>query len=385
VSGTTSISPDARRLWRAARVPLALALLILMASIANALVRGPAEGGTLDPRGVVPSGSRVLARLLEAQGVQVELVRTTAAAQEAIDRDGRTSLFVTRPNWLVPEQLRALRDVNHLLLVAPGGEALDAVAPVLQPSGESDVGNRSPNCSLPAAQAAGVADMGGVLYRAKDGGGNVQLCYAEGGQASLATVVGGGRTTTVIGTAAPFTNEKLDEDGNAALTMRLLGQQPRLVWYVPSLGDPSLRGQEQSFYDLVPSGWKFGLVQAAIAVLLLALWRARRLGPVVAEPLPVVVRSAETVEGRARLYRRAGARAHAAAVLRSAARDRLVPLLGLPPDADPHAVVDAVARRSGRPAANVGSVMYGSPPPDDAGLVRLADALDALEKEVGRT
>ena len=50
---------------------------------------------------------------------------------------------------------------------------------------------------------------------------------------------------------------------------------------------------------------------------LLVLWRARRLGPVVTEPLPVVVRSAEVVEGHGRLYSRAGARDRAAAALRA--------------------------------------------------------------------
>jgi len=379
---TTSISPDAGQIWRTVRVPVAIAVLILVASVASALLRGADDGGTLDPRGVVPSGSRALARLLDAQGVRIELVRTTATAQHAARAgDADTTLLVTRPNWLLPAQLHALRGAaRDIVLVAPGPQALQALAPTVHVSGETGVGNRSPACSLEAARAAGVADMGGLLYR-----GGTQRCYAQAGAASLVSVAAAGRTTTVVGTAAPFTNAKLDEDGNAALSMRLLGAHARLIWYVPSLGDPSLPGEERSFYDLLPRGWKFGLAQVAIAVLLLALWRARRLGPVVAEPLPVVVRAAETVEGRARLYRRAGARDRAAAALRSAALDRLVPRLGLPRDADPHAVVDAAARRAGRPAAAVHPLLYGAAPPDDAALVRLADALDTLEREVRRT
>ena len=63
---------------------------------------------------------------------------------------------------------------------------------------------------------------------------------------------------------------------------------------------------------------------------LLALWRGRRLGPVVTEPLPVVVRSAEVVEGHGRLYRRAGARERAAELLRAGHRDPAgAPRLGL--------------------------------------------------------
>ena len=52
--------------------------------------------------------------------------------------------------------------------------------------------------------------------------------------------------------------------------------------------------------------------------------------------------------------------------------------------AEPTAVVAAVAARSSRPAAEVGALLYGAAPADDASLVRLADALDDLEREVRR-
>jgi hypothetical protein len=141
----------------------------------------------------------------------------------------------------------------------------------------------------------------------------------------------------------------------------------------------------KSFYELVPTWVYAALAQLAIAVLLLALWRMRRLGPVVPEPLPVVVRASETVEGRARLYQRARARDKAADALRRATLGRLVPLLGLPRRADPTAVVDALTRRTGRPQRDIGALLYGAAPTDDAGLVRLVAALDALEREVRRS
>ena len=127
-----------------------------------------------------------------------------------------------------------------------------------------------------------------------------------------------------------------------------------------------------------------GLAQLAIAVLLLALWRARRLGPVVAEPLPVVVRAAEAVEGAGPALptgRCAGPGRRGTA---HGVRARLVPALGLPRRAEPTAVVAAVAARSSRPAAEVGALLYGAAPADDASLVRLADALDDLEREARR-
>ena len=60
--------------------------------------------------------------------------------------------------------------------------------------------------------------------------------------------------------------------------------------------EPAPGGQQATFGELVPD-WVAPVVwQLGVAVVLAAWWRARRLGPVVAEPLPVVVRAAETTE-----------------------------------------------------------------------------------------
>ncbi len=116
-----------------------------------------------------------------------------------------------------------------------------------------------------------------------------------------------------------------------------------------------------------------------------ALWRARRLGRVVTEPLPVVVRSAETTRGRGRLYRRSRSYGHAAASLRAGAATRTARRLGLPHSAGAPAVIDALARATGRTPEDVGALLYGPPPTGDAGLTDLARRLDELESEVHRS
>ena len=68
-------------------------------------------------------------------------------------------------------------------------------------------------------------------------------------------------------------------------------------------------------------------------------------------------------------------------MLRQAARDRLNPLLGLPIGEDP---VSEIARRTGRPEAEVRALLHGDRPLDDRGLVNLIDELDAVENEVRR-
>lgn len=379
----SSLDPTAGQLWRAAKGPLLVAAIVLLAGLVLAVVAGQSTRGLLDPRAVDPAGSRAVAELLRAEGVDVALGRTAAEAAQAADAG--STLLVAVPALLQRSQLEAVRGTAaDLVLVSPGAEALDVLAPGVDAAGQADTEPRVPACALPAAVRAGEADAGGTLYSAQAGAGaEVSLCYAVGERAALVQVRSAERTVTVLGDPRPLTNEGLDDRGNAALALNLLGGNPRLVWYLPSLADAA--AEERSFYDLIPSGIKWGLLQVFVAVVLLALWRARRLGPVVAEPLPVVVRAAETVEGRARLYRRGGARDRTADVLRDAARQRVVPLLGLPRRADPATVVAAVAGRTGRPEVDVGALMYGAAPGDDAALVRLADELDALEREVRRS
>jgi hypothetical protein len=117
-------------------------------------------------------------------------------------------------------------------------------------------------------------------------------------------------------------------------------------------------------------------------VVLTALWRMRRLGPLIPEPLPVVVRACETVEGHGRLYRSRRARDRAAAALRGAALGRITIRLGLPRDAPPDVACQELASRTGREADEIRAILFGPVPRDDAALVQLTTDLDALEGQV---
>jgi hypothetical protein len=358
---TTALSPDTRRVWLAARGPVLVGAMIVAAAIVITLLNGSGRNGALEPDSATPSGSRALARLLQGYGVRISRVDSARQAEDALAGGG--TLLVTQPDLVDPEQLSSLRrEAATTVAIGARGEALEALTPLVHTRSTIDSDAREPGCSVDAARAAGVVRIGGVTYSGDSS------CY-EG------TLVQQG-SVTLLGDATPLTNAALDEEGDAALSLRLLGQHEHLIWYVPKLSDVA-KG-DQSFYDLVPRGWSFGLIQAAIAVLLFMLWRGRRLGPVVVEPLPVVVRAAETTEGRARLYRRAGATDHAAAALREATVSRLIPLLGLPSDAQPSAVAERVAERTGRPGPAVFAVLFGPAPASEQALVRLADDLDEL-------
>lgn len=383
----TTLDPTAAQLWHAARGPVAVLLLVLVAGVVLAAVAGGRPTGLLDPRAADPSGSRAVASLLRDQGVTVDLVRTSAAMQ-ARAHAGDT-LLVATPDLLVDSQARSVGDTGADLVLA-GTATPERFVRGVTLAGASGSGERAPGCALRAAERAGTADTGGLAYSVDAttagvaSGTQIEQCYSSGGDPSLVHTQGAdGRTVTLLGNAELLTNDRLGDHGNAALALGLLGARNRLVWYLPTPGDVPT-GEQRSFYDLVPSGVWWALVQLVVAVLLLALWRARRLGAIVPEPLPVVVRATETVEGRGRLYRRSGARDKAAAVLRSATLGRLVSALGLPRGSDPLTVAEVVSARSRRSSVEVGALLYGAAPADDGALVHLADQLDDLEREVRR-
>jgi len=388
---------------------LFLGLLVVLAGVVLAAAADRTTRGRLDPAAADDSGSRAVAQLLRAQGVAVDVVRTVAGIRGA---GTGSTVLVAFPWRLGRGQLEAVRQSGaDIVAVAPGPEALAALASDVEIIAlDEPVGVLEPSCDLPAARSAGRAELGGELYRAR---GAATTCYSTDAGAALIQVASGtdpgpagppsapdprptgappaARTITVLGAPDVLTNGALAEEGNAALALGLLGTNPRLLWFLPGPEGPPV-GQERSLGELVPPGWLWGMAQLGVAAVLVALWRARRLGPVVTEPLPVVVRSAETVEGLARLYRRAGAREHAAEALRGATRARLAPLLGLGRvDRDgAAALVAAVAARTGHPTAEVdtllyGPALYGPAPLDDRLLVELADDLHACEEEMRRS
>jgi len=191
---------------------------------------------------------------------------------------------------------------------------------------------------------------------------------------------------TLFGADEALTNDQVLRADNAAVAMRLLGQDDRLVWYVPSIDD-LVGGDGVSLESLLPQWVRPGLALGLVVLIALVLWRARRLGPLATEPLPVVVRAVETTRSLGRLYRRSGDRAHAASSLRRAARARLAERLRLGSGAAPDAVVREVARRTGRSQDEVAALLglVGDVPSSDRDLIALAKELAALDREVRRT
>jgi hypothetical protein len=389
---STSASPTARQVWTRARgVALALVLL-LAAAVAIAVVRSDARHGELDPRSADPYGSRAVAQLLAGRGVDTRVVTTLDEATAAAAPD--TTLLVAVPDLLTPDQQTRMHSAvtgsgGRTVLVSSGSASVERLAPgVTADPATSLESTLSPDCDLPAARRAGTADTGGIRYTTTHL--TADECYPSERLATLLRIPApsGDGDTVLLGAPDILLNDRLDEHGNASLALQLLGSRPHLVWYLPTLADASAASEEgeRGLFDLLPSGWLWGTLQLFVAAALAALWRARRLGPLVPEKLPVAIRASETVEGRARLYRRANARDRAAAALRSTTRTRLAPLVGIPVARAhaPEALLPALSARLEGDGRSLHALLFGPPPGDDAALIALADRLDALEREVRR-
>ncbi|WP_211186546.1 DUF4350 domain-containing protein [Mycobacterium attenuatum] len=375
-AGPVTTTPDVarrRRPWRG--IALALTAIILVAAIGTYLT-APRPGGMMDPAATGPSGAHALVTLLREDGVEVVIANTVVDVEGAARAD--TLLLMAQTQYLTDSSLleRLARAPGDLLLVEPTARARRALTPKLRITAAEEFASQ-PKCLLREADRAGKVHFGpSDAYQPKD---DLEVISCYGG--ALVRYRDAGRTVTVVGSSNFMTNGGLLEEGNAALAMNLAGDRPRVIWYAPHRveGETSEPG---SLSDLIPDNVSWIIWQLWLAVLLVALWKGRRLGPLVAEEVPVVVRASETVEGRGRLYRSRRARDRAADALRTATLQRLLPRLGISPGTDPPAVVLTVARRTGADPEFVRYHLYGPPPATDQDLLHLARALDDIERQV---
>ena len=365
----TSTGPALRGRRRTPWVVGALMLLVLV--VVSVLTRDTARfDGALDPRNPGRDGAQALARVLDAHGAPVTVAR---GQDQLIDApvDATTTVVVTDPGELGPSTLRTLRTraEGAAALVLVGRAA--TLAPLLDLDTTGAVtGTRAAGCDAPVTQD--------LSLRTRDADGLDGLdCFG----ATLGRVDG----TWVLTSPGSLTNAHVLEADNAAVGLRLLGQGDSVVWYVADSADtPADDGVDLA--GLLPPWLLPALLLLAAALVALVLWRGRRLGPLVTEPIPVVVRAVESTRSRGRLYRRTADRQHAARVLVAATRRRLLEVLGLPRGTPTETLVVAVAARTGRDPHDVHDLLTGSllgtATKKDTPLVGLGQRLLELEDEV---
>lgn len=378
-------TPDTgwRRVWRVGRIPGAVLIVLVVVAVLASLGDDQFPQGHMEPGSVDPEGGRALVETMR-EDRDVHVVRSAADAEEALGGAGGDAvLAVFLDHRMEPGEVRALAGLEvDTVLVRPTLQTLGEFAPGVDMSGRTESNETlDAACGLPAAEAAGPADVAGEVYEATPGQAATE-CYAAAAGSAVIQVEHGDATTTVVGTDHFMTNTELPDEGNAALAMNLMAAED-VVWLRP---EPHVPEDSATLAELLPQGLRWAAVPLAAALVLLALWRGRRLGSLVPESLPVVVRASETTEGRAGLYHSRRARDRAAAALRTGFLDRVSGKLGLRPDDPPETVVSALAARLGEDPARVGALLYPDHPDpyagDDEALSRLAEELDERSRRL---
>ena len=360
--------------WVAAiAATVALVLLALVVTVGRAN-RQQAD----DPRSTTSAGAGALGVLLAAEGVQLQV---TDKVGDALETSGTDQALVIANGDELSET-----DAERLLTAGFGRVILlRPDTPTLVRFGvraEGRAATRStipPSCPADAAEQAGTVSFEDARSAYASTGPTEFSCYpaGSGGYAYLRVVTAAGPTVELVG--GGISNDLLDQAGNAAFGMNVFGAQAEVTWL---MAREESSGAEATPPGLLPPWWPIAVAQAAVAFAVVAVWRGRRLGPIMTEPLPVTVRAAETVEGHGRLYHRLDAYDRAARALRAGTVGRLSRAYDHADD--PLALSGVLADRTGLDPMQVRRMLVDARPTTDDDLVNLARDLDRLEQEARR-
>ncbi len=380
-----TLTPTVRRAARRVSFWVVIGVVALVVTVIVVGLRGGAQAGIpLAADNPAPQGAMAVAEVLRQQGVDVIETGSLAETEQAIDgRAGDSTVLLWDIDLLLDgdQHDRLLRATDELVVLDPAFLELEDLAPGIAQAGAAD-GEFDADCQLTAVDRAGSVDAGGSAYRIVDDG-DATGCLADDDRFGVVQTRNGDTTVTLLGLTEVLMNGEITKAGNAALALNLLGAHETLVWYIPSADDLSDQAP-MSIAELTPP-W---VTPLAVMLLLVALgavfWRARRVGPLVVENLPVIVRASETMEGRARLYERNDSRLRALDALRIGTVARLARSCGLPRTATVGEVADAVAALTGRDRSAVADILIDHVPSSDAELVHLSDQLLRLEHEASQ-
>ncbi len=210
---------------------------------------------------------------------------------------------------------------------------------------------------------------GGTLYAPGLGD---ESCVDDGsGDAYIVATDHGDGTVVAIGGAGMMVNASLAEGENAPVVSALVAPQEgtRLLVLEPGPLAGASTGR-RTLSELIPAGVWRAILQLAVAFVVYAVWRSRRLGRPVPEPAPSPIAGSELVAAVGTLLDRSRSPGHAADLLRRDLRRFLGDHLGVPPDAPADVVAAVAAERSGADEADLRAALGGAPVTDRPGSGR---------------
>ncbi|MDP9805962.1 hypothetical protein J2S70_000544 [Trueperella bonasi] len=348
--------------------------LTLLAALALAIiifVRVPSPGNPLSPSSTSSNGTHALAEILRDHGMTVEEISPDQARDLA---SPDVTFVVDHSAYTEPYMRQELIDsrATIVLLTNVDYEEWGFDGKLLNLDGA----RLRAQCDDPDAMAA--ASIGPISWLFVPDGAESGCFPANGGY--VWTPQADTPHLSYLADDSILTNEYLDVDGNAAFALRKLGANPKLYWVVGGT-DPHQEPKDRRWIGL--PDWFFPLVSAlTLSLGWWVIYRGRRFGKLVAEPLPVVVPASEVTEGRAILYQRGKNHAHAARALRAGTIMRLSRGRGISDDANPDVVVSTLANASGYPPAKVADLLYERPVSGDSDLIEIAAELERFERDI---
>jgi Domain of unknown function (DUF4350) len=348
---------------------------LLVAGILVAAVVGSRradQGLPLDPDSPGPNGTKALVETLRELGARVSVSSeppsgpgTALLLADDLSERRRGHLL----DWVRQGGTLVVADPSSRLtrVDAIGGTRIGLLDAELEP-----------RCSLPAMRdVRRVSAPGGVVFRVPAG---AQGCFPRDRGSWLVAQPTGAGTVVRLGGASALVNQQIGMADNAVLVADLLSPTPGPEAVV--LRPPPPGAGSKSLGELVAPRVKLALLQLVVAFLLLALWRSRRLGRPLTEPTAVRIPGSELVVAVGNLLRRAHHQGQAAALLAGDLRRTLTERLGLPAATPPEQVATTVAARTGIDRERVLAALEPSTPRDEAELVALGQAIDAIRTEV---
>jgi hypothetical protein len=358
--------------WRGQARRVAPLLALLAAALVVAVIIAPERdsGLPLEPASPRRDGTRALVDVLEGVGRQVSVV----APQ---DRSDAPVILLLRDQLSDDERHTLERRVDEGARLVVTDDT-STFAPDLANLGFALEPRLERACNLPALRdVVAIRPGDAVRYEVPAGG---QGCFgdAEGGFWMVVEPRGRGHVV-VLGGPGFLTNAALRYADNAVLAVQLL--TPEGTDHV-EIVRPVLGTGDRGLLDLIPDRVRAAFWQVLIGFVVVAAWRARRLGAPLSEHAPVRLANSDLTAAVGVLLARNDARAASLQRVAEDTRRRLARRLGLTDTVDVGLLVDRVTARTSLDAGEVARVLEPPPPPDDETLLRATTALADLEQAV---
>jgi hypothetical protein len=357
---------------RARRAGPLIALLAAAIVVAVIVTPEPDSGLPLDPVSTRPDGTLALMELLRGVGRDATAV--------APDEPGAAPVVLLLRDQLTEDERRALEgrveQGARLVVTDPRSPLAPQVIGAGLPFGLAPELERA--CRLPALRdVASVRPDDSARYELPA---RAQGCFGDREQGFWMVVQSRGRGHVVaLGDAGFLTNTGLRHADNAVLAVQLL--TPEGTDRVEVVR-PVLRAESGGLLDLVSDGVRAAFWQLVIGFLVVAAWRARRLGAPLIERAPVRLASSDLTAAVGVLLGRNEGRAATLERLAEDTRRRLARRLGLTDTVDVGLLTEQLAARTSLDADEVTRVLQPAPPADDEAMLDATTALADLEQAV---